>query len=327
MQTSVESGVPAASGGEEALDPTSRLIIDEARRRDIEVEILAPRAAWFRLRRGTESVLCRESLSARTSAVALSLCDDKRTTSRVLRAAGLSTPAQTEVGSPAQAEAFLRAHGTVVVKPARGEQGRGISVGLCTPDELRRAIARAGEVDATVILEQYVTGVDLRVIVIDDEVVAAAVRRPPEVTGTGRDTVGALIVAQSARRAAETAGESKIPLDEETERCVREAGYQLSDRLPAGETITVRRAANVHTGGTIYDVTGALHPTLAEAARSAARALEIPVVGIDMLVPDAAADGYFIIEANERPGFAHHEPQPVAAHFVNFLFPGLNPRK
>jgi hypothetical protein len=28
------------------------------------------------------------------------------------------------------------------------------------------------------------------------------------------------------------------------------------------------------------------------------------------------------IEANERPGLANHEPQPTAARFVDFLFPG-----
>jgi hypothetical protein len=28
------------------------------------------------------------------------------------------------------------------------------------------------------------------------------------------------------------------------------------------------------------------------------------------------------VEANERPGLANHEPQPTAAAFIDFLFPG-----
>jgi hypothetical protein len=28
-----------------------------------------------------------------------------------------------------------------------------------------------------------------------------------------------------------------------------------------------------------------------------------------------------IIEANERPGLANHEPQPTAERFIDFLFP------
>ena len=30
---------------------------------------------------------------------------------------------------------------------------------------------------------------------------------------------------------------------------------------------------------------------------------------------------YVFIEANERPGLANHEPQPVAERFVDLLFP------
>jgi D-alanine-D-alanine ligase-like ATP-grasp enzyme len=46
----------------------------------------------------------------------------------------------------------------------------------------------------------------------------------------------------------------------------------------------VRRTANLHTGGTLEDVTAILHPTLADAAVRAARALDIPVVGLDLMV-------------------------------------------
>ena len=39
------------------------------------------------------------------------------------------------------------------------------------------------------------------------------------------------------------------------------------------------------------------------------------------MVPRVDGADYWIIEANERPGLAHHEPQPVAERFVDFLFP------
>jgi D-alanine-D-alanine ligase-like ATP-grasp enzyme len=53
-----------------------------------------------------------------------------------------------------------------------------------------------------------------------------------------------------------------------------------------------------------------------------ARAIDIPVTGIDLLVPDVTRGEYVFIEANERPGLANHEPQPTAAAFIDFLFPG-----
>jgi len=83
----------------------------------------------------------------------------------------------------------------------------------------------------------------------------------------------------------------------------------------------VRKTANLHTGGTIHDVTGETHPALISAAIAAAKAIEIPVTGIDLMVKSPRRPEYVFIEANERPGLANHEPQPTAERFVDLLFP------
>jgi GNAT-family acetyltransferase (TIGR03103 family) len=304
-----------------SLDPTSQLILAEAERRGIRVQVLAPRAEYFRLTLGGRSILCRESLSQLTHAVALSLCDDKRATRRVLCQAGLCMPEQLEAGLPADNRAFLQRHGAIVVKPARGEQGKGVSVGIRSEDALVHAIDAAARVHAVVVLEQLVQGEDVRVLVMGGKLAAAAVRRPPQIWGDGERSVRVLIEGLSEARARATGGESSIPLDAETVRCVREAGYELSSVLAAGEPLMVRRTANVHTGGSIHDVTAALHPELAQAAIRAAAALELPVAGLDLMVPSLSAPEYAILEVNERPGLANHEPQPTAARFLDVLFP------
>ena len=102
---------------------------------------------------------------------------------------------------------------------------------------------------------------------------------------------------------------------------VAAAGLTLESVPAPGEEVRVRRAANLHTGGTIHDVTGAVHPVLAEAAVKAARAIGIPVTGIDLIVDSPQAPVYAFIEANERPGLANHEPQPTAERFLDLLFP------
>jgi hypothetical protein len=55
-------------------------------------------------------------------------------------------------------------------------------------------------------------------------------------------------------------------------------------------------------------------------------AIDIPVVGIDFMVPSPFQPDYAFIEANERPGLANHEPQPTAERFVDLLFPLSMPR-
>ena len=123
------------------------------------------------------------------------------------------------------------------------------------------------------------------------------------------------------RRERATGGESRIPLDDATAEVVAESGYAMDDVPPVGERIRVRRTANLHTGGTIEDVTARLHPAIAQAAVRASRAIGIPVTGLDFLVPDVEGPDHVFIEANERPGLANHEPQPTVERFVDLLFP------
>lgn len=306
---------------EAALNPYARIIINEARRRGIAVEVVDEDGGFFELSFGGRTIACRESLSELTSAVSMSLCADKAVTRRLLARAGLRVPSQMAAGTRDENAAFLKRHRSVVVKPAMGEQGAGISVDLRTPEEVEAAVAYAEDNGGHPLIEEFVAGVDLRIVVIGYEVVAAAVRRPAQVQGDGRHTVSELIEKQSRRRAAATGGESRIPVDDETLRCVKDAGFHMSDTPPAGVVFPVRKTANLHTGGTLEDVTDVLSPALKTAAIGAARAINIPVTGLDFIVPSSESADYRIIEANERPGLANHEPQPTAERFIDLLFP------
>ncbi|HWV10443.1 MAG TPA: N-acetylglutaminylglutamine synthetase [Pseudomonas sp.] len=308
-------------GPQDELNPYARIIVDEALRRGIDVQVDDAEAGLFTLSHGGRRIRCRESLTDLTSAVSMTLCQDKRLTHRALSRAGLSLPAQRLAGSAEENAAFLAEHGSVVVKPVDGEQGQGVAGDLRTPGEVQAAIERALPFDNRVLLESYHEGFDLRIVVIGFEVVAAAIRRPAEIVGDGRHSVGDLIDVQSRRRQAATSGESRIPKDAETLRTLHAAGFDYDSVLPAGKRLAVRKTANLHTGGSLEDVTDILHPVLAEAAVKAARALEIPVVGLDLLVPAADQPEYVFIEANERAGLANHEPQPTAERFVDLLFP------
>ncbi len=306
---------------EESLNPYARIIVDEARSRGIRVDILDAEEGYFRLSRGGKQIDCRESLCDLTSAVAMSRCQDKLVTHRWLQRADIRTPNYRVAGATDANVAFLEEHGSIVVKPAVGEQGNGITVGVSSADELDAAMDAARHYHDRVLLESFHPGQDLRVVVIGYKVVAAAVRKPPEVVGDGERSIAELIEKLSRRRHASSHGESSIPVDNDTKACLREQGLEL-DSVPAvGQVVAVRKTANFHTGGTIHDVTDQLHPKLRDAAQRAARHLDIPVVGLDFIVPDVAGTDYVVIEANERVGLANHEPQPTAQRFVDLLFP------
>jgi len=307
-------------GNEDNLNIYAKLIVEEAKRRGITFDIKDSEDNHFSLTFGARTVECWESLTNLTHAIAVFRCADKRMTNKLMRQNGISVPRQIVAKDHATNLKFLEKFKKVVVKPRNGEQGRGVFVDVKKKD-LKKTVERVSEFCGDVLLEEMVDGKDLRVIVINGRYVAAAMREPPTVYGDGKQTIRQLIEKYSRRREAATGGESKVPVDEETEKVVSESGWKMEDVLPENRPLTVRKTANVHTGGKIRDVTERVHPELREVSERISKIIDIPVVGLDFMVPGEDSDQYVLIEANERPGLANHEPAPTAERFVDFLFP------
>jgi uncharacterized protein (UPF0147 family) len=98
---------------------------------------------------------------------------------------------------------------------------------------------------------------------------------------------------------------------------------------PAGEgvrVVVVDGEVVAAARRTAEDVTDRLHPGVAAAAVRAARALGVPVVGLDLVVPDLDGPAHVLVRADARPDLAGHAPRPVAARVVDLLFPETRPR-
>ena len=171
------------------------------------------------LTQGGRQIRCRESLSDLTTAVSMTLCQDKVLTHRALQHAGLRQPQQRLAGSAEENAAFLAEHGSLVVKPVDGEQGQGVAVDLRTAEEVEEAIEAARHFDSRVLLESYHAGHDLRVLVIGYEVVAAAIRR--ELLRDGQVVARRLVHFVPAREQALGAGQLHAELRAEGD------GYRL----------------------------------------------------------------------------------------------------
>ncbi|MGE8318131.1 MAG: cyanophycin synthetase family protein, partial [Comamonas sp.] len=137
-----------------------------------------------------------------TSAVAESIAQDKDLTKRLLHAAGVPVPLGRPVDGTDDAWAVAEEVGLpVVVKPQDGNQGKGVTVNITTRAQLNAAYATAAEY-GDVMVERYLPGHDFRLLVVGDQLVAAARREPPQVIGDGQHTIRELvdIVNQDPRR-------------------------------------------------------------------------------------------------------------------------------
>ena len=302
-----------------------------ARRRGIPVRRIGG-LSMLRLGYGRHRRLVCAALTQQTSVIGVDIAADKMLAKQLLADAGIPVPGgivATSAQEAAQAVAALGA--PVVVKPRAGSHGVNVIVGVATADDAAAAYERATGGHGGAIVERFVPGSDYRVLVVDGQVMAAAQLCPAAVTGDGRSEIGEL-VARLNRDPRRGDGHSrpltKIRLDD----CAlgHLAGQGLdSASVPAdGQVVTLRRNANLSTGGTSRDVTDLIHDDVAALCCRAAAVAGLDVCGVDLRLADIAAPvAGAVIEVNASPGLRMHlspaegKPRDVAGAIVDTLYP------
>ncbi len=262
----------------------------------------------------------------------------KSVTSGVLRSAGLPVAKQRCVRRAQQAlEAAHEIGFPLVVKPAEGNLGKEVTVGIQDDDALIRAFERARTVSAETIIEAMIPGHEHRLLAIGGQFVAAACRRPAHVRGDGASTVRDLIQRENERAERSPILPSHrtplipIILDQDALEVLSHQGLSPESVPPAGATVRLRKVSNVSRGGDTVDLTEQVHPSIRDMVSKVASVLSIDVCGIDFITTDITKPywetGGAICEVNTRPGLTLHRfvsegtPRNVADDIVRMLFP------
>lgn len=273
-----------------------------------------------------------------TSAIAESIAQDKVLTKRLLAAAGVPVPNGRVVHSADEAWEAAEAIGSaVVVKPSDGNQGKGVTVNLAGREQVLAAYENAVQHGSAVIVERYFPGHDFRLLVVGDNLVAAARRDPPHVIGDGQHSIVQLVEAinaDPARGEGHASSLTRIQLDGIALAMMQAQGYRPDSVLEQGALVILRNNANLSTGGTATDVTDHVHPDLAATAVAAAKMVGLDVCGVDMVgqnvfEPLDQQQGC-IVEVNAAPGLRMHlSPssgvgRPVGESIIAHMFPGAD---
>ncbi len=325
---------------ENALGPSTRSLVDEAKKRGIP-SIRLNDQSLVQFGYGKFQKRIQATVTSETRHIAVEIAQDKELTNRLLKDTGLPVPHSILVRSEEEAlEAADSIGYPVVVKPYNLSHGRGVAINLTTPELVKEAFARCYEMTDYILVETFLTGNDHRVLVVNDEVVAVAERVPGHVVGDGTSTIQQLvdIVNSDPRRGV---GHEKIltriEIDHQAERLLKQANYTVETVLKAGERFFLRSTGNLSTGGTAVDRTDAIHPDNIEVARRAAKVIGLDIAGIDFIMPDISKSvrevGGGIVEVNAAPGFRMHvaptegKPRNVAAPVMEMLFPPGTPSR
>jgi glutathione synthase/RimK-type ligase-like ATP-grasp enzyme len=210
--------------------------------------------------------------------------------------------------------AFLaRANGPVVVKPAQGTgAGYGVTTGVRSPRDLRRAVPWAAALSGQALVERQHPGDVLRFLVLDGQVIDVVRRRRPAVTGDGRSTVSALILAESRRRlsAGGYAAFTPLRVDLDCLLTLRSQRLSLDAVLPEGRRVEVKGVSNENAPEDNSSVLDTVDEHLLADAVTAARCVGLTLAGVDVcalrLDSGLTDNGGIVLEVNPTPGLHHH---------------------
>ena len=316
------------------LGPSTHSIVEEAKRRGIPSRQLN-NASHVQLGYGVKQRHIQATMTDRTSALGVEIADQKFRTKELLGRSGIPTPKGSIVLSLNEADHAAEKIGyPVAVKPEVGNHGRGITAHVSDESELKTAFASAQKVCDSVIVEKTLTGFDFRVLVINGNLVAAALREPAHVVGDGTSSIRQLIDTANAdprRGIGHERALTTITVDDMTERLLALRGKIIDDVLPAEEKLYLKSTANLSTGGTARDVTDEVHQDVRLMCERIARLVGMDCIGIDIVAPGLDQplnpESAGIVEVNAAPGFRMHldptegKTRNVAMPFVEMLFP------
>lgn len=301
---------------------TSKLIIERALARGWKVagfETVRP-LLMLEIPGRADPVMIYSAAPPQMSYTATKIAKDKHVTSELLRYYGMPVPEEMLVpvkSADKQLLAdFLDRHPTVVVKPLDASHGKGITVGVTSPERLEWAIGVAAQATklSKILVQQQVQGVDVRIVCIDYQYVDAITREPAFVVGDGVHTIRELVdITNASGERAENyrARLNIIPPQRVADYLSEES---LNEVPPTGKKVQTIGVSNVGMGGESHNIRQDIPEFMREAAVQAARLLKLPVCGVDFMVPHVPVAGdtaeslpLNIIEVNECPMLTMYE--------------------
>lgn len=244
--------------------------------------------------------------------VVLQLAGNKPLVHKMLDASGLQVPAHLTFTLDAMDAAgdFLDKHPDgIVIKPASGYAGKGVSTGICSTKKIQPAAILASLYSRDILAEKEIPGECFRLLVFKGTVLSAVRRTGLRITGDGKTTAGELVsnCARDSRVATLDPGLCQLYLATQ--------GLDLNSVIADGRQVVVSGTPDSRPGKelrTVYDreVLNQVAPQTIAAAQTAARVLRSDFLGVDIITADIerplAETGGVINEVNTTPALHHH---------------------
>jgi cyanophycin synthetase len=324
----------------EKISMSSHLSLREAESRGWKTTILNHEKNLIALvtSNSDRSIVLRGATSELNTALGKLLADDKILTYTIANYAGIPTPASLLLtpdrdGSDVELQAFLRAHGHIVVKPIDCSCGKGVTTTVTDQASLHVAIEYAKQFSKNIMVQRYANGDDYRILVLNGRVIAAVRRCPTSIIGDGVKTIQQLFEIENAQP---LRGSSRFkPLRSINPDEVKAyIGIERMNSVPApGQKVQLVGVANCARVSICCDVTEFIHPSIYRLAEKMTDAAYLSLCGVDIIIDGDASQPIgsgcqaVLIEINTAPDLSlHHFPtggghaRNVTAAILNEIF-------
>ncbi|XDD44955.1 bifunctional glutamate--cysteine ligase GshA/glutathione synthetase GshB [Leptospira sp. WS39.C2] len=305
--------------GWEDLEISTQIIIRDAIKRGITVEVVDRKENFLRLVKGKKSEFVKEASKTRLDSLMTYLVMENKIASKlVLMENQVRVPIGKNYANPKDAisDYSLFLDKKKVIKPVTTNFG--IGIGISNPndhlDKFTYYVSQAFDYSNSIIIEEFIEGPEYRFLVLGDEVVAVCNRVPANVVGDGVLSIQELIAEKNKdprRGEGHITALEKIQMSEIEELVLSEVGYTFFSIPKNGEQVYLRKNSNISTGGDSIDVTDIVHPEFKSIALKAAKAAGAVICGIDIIssaiteVPNP--NHYAVLEINFNPVLYIHE--------------------
>lgn len=302
--------------GYEELELSTQILMKEAIKRGIKVEVLDKTENFISLKKNNKVEYVKQATkTSKDSYITVLIMENKSVTKKVLRDNNIKVPAGIEVNSLQEALNIIDdyVNKPIVIKPKSTNFGIGISIFKDGADEdsLSKAFELAFEHDNTVLVEEFIKGKEYRFLVIDDKVAGILHRVPANVKGDGVNSIKELIEIKNQdplRGYHYVTPLEKIILDESAELFLKQQNKDFKYVPEKDEVVYLRENSNISTGGDSIDYTDDISDKFKDIAVKAAQAANARICGVDMMLEDYKDENtnYAIIELNFNPAIHIH---------------------
>ncbi len=295
--------------GYENLELSTQILIREAQKRNVKIEILDSEDQILRLERMGHIEYVKEATkTSKDSYIIPLLFKNKEVTKKILHEKGFKVPMGKTYSSIESALIDYPSYQKkkVVVKPKSTNFGLGIQFIL--PSEKQNydfAVKGAFFYDSSIIIEEFFPGEEFRFLVIDGKVVGVVKREPANVIGDGKQTIKALVHEKNCDPTYYRNPKIYLRLGPQEKKLLHSQNLTFQSIPKKEEKIYLRQNSNVSTGGDALDMTDHVHNGYQKLAIEATAAFDGKICGVDMMIPhpskEPTKDNYAIIELNYNP--------------------------